>query len=68
MSDTPTSNTSTWYIIKQADGHCEILPVLEEQSLSDSETASEQWGPFPTPEIAIAKRIGLIRAGKCRPA
>lgn len=68
MSDTPTPNTATWYIIKQADGHCDILSVLEGQALPDSETTSEQWGPFPTPGIAIAKRVGLIRSGKCRPA
>lgn len=27
-----------------------------------------QWGPFETQNQAIAKRIGLIRAGKCQPA
>ncbi|MEL6352868.1 MAG: hypothetical protein AAFR58_14000 [Cyanobacteria bacterium J06627_28] len=25
------------------------------------------WGPFKTQNQAIAKRIGLIRSGKCKP-
>ncbi len=27
-----------------------------------------KWGPFKTQNQAIAKRIGLIRAGKCQPS
>ncbi len=27
----------------------------------------QQWGPFETQNQAIAKRVGLIRAGKCQP-
>jgi hypothetical protein len=27
----------------------------------------KHWGPFSSREEAIAKRIGLIRAGKCQP-
>ena len=27
-----------------------------------------KWGPFKTQNQAIAKRVGLIRAGKCQPS
>jgi len=27
-----------------------------------------KWGPFETQNQAIAKRVGLIRAGKCQPS
>jgi hypothetical protein len=27
----------------------------------------EKWGPYDSPEDAIARRIGLIRAGICQP-
>ncbi|MEM8503438.1 MAG: DDE transposase family protein [Cyanobacteria bacterium P01_D01_bin.1] len=38
---------------------------------SEPPSESEQlmhWGPFETQNQAIAKRVGLIRAGKCQPA
>ncbi len=35
---------------------------------SSSEDALKQWGPFNTQSQAIAKRVGLIRAGKCKPS
>ncbi|MGB3789582.1 MAG: hypothetical protein WA949_16345 [Phormidesmis sp.] len=38
-----------------------------ESEQSETETL-QQWGPFATQNQAIAKRVGLIRAGKCRPA
>ncbi|MCY7273232.1 MAG: DDE transposase family protein, partial [Phormidesmis sp. CAN_BIN44] len=30
-------------------------------------TQREQWGPFESQGVAIARRVGLIRAGKCKP-
>jgi hypothetical protein len=27
----------------------------------------ERWGPFDSQQEAIARRVGLIRAGKCQP-
>ena len=61
-----------WYIVKQASGQCNILPQAELDKLvtaeqSDQTEALEQWGPFNSLPAAIAKRVGLIRAGKCHP-
>jgi hypothetical protein len=58
---TPTA--TTWHIVQQPEGHCEIIagdniaPPLP----------PNHWGPYPTQGEAIAKRVGLIRSGKCRP-
>jgi hypothetical protein len=52
----------TWYIIKNPDATCAIT---DDSALA--QVASEQWGPYLTRDEAIAKRIGLIRAGKCQP-
>jgi hypothetical protein len=51
-----------WYIIKNSDASCAIT-----DDLVLAEAANEKWGPYPTRDEAIAKRIGLIRAGKCQP-
>ena len=57
--------TPKFYIVKRPAGNCEILPIaqLEQQNPS----IIEKWGPYDSPEDAIARRIGLIRAGKCQP-
>jgi hypothetical protein len=65
------SNTEAWYVVKQVDGHCKVVPdsdkgVINNESLS-SEARSEQWGPFESQGEAIARRVGLIRSGKCQP-
>ena len=52
----------TWYIVKNPDQSCIVT-----EDLTLAETASEKWGPYPTRDEAIAKRIGLIRSGKCQP-
>lgn len=59
-------NTETWYIVKRTQGNCDILSAqqLQQQKNPDIE---EQWGPYSTTDEAIARRIGLIRAGKCQP-
>lgn len=55
---------SEWYVIKQPQGSCQVLflsvgdPLLSQQ---------EHWGPFSSQAEAIARRVGLIRAGKCQP-
>ena len=61
MSDSPT-----WYIVKRQEGHCEIVPSedVEEEQTPD---IVERWGPFESQQDAIARRVGLIRAGKCQP-
>ncbi len=55
-----------WYIAKEISEQCKILSA---QDLAALETPpAEQWGPFETKNQAIAKRVGLIRAGKCKPS
>jgi hypothetical protein len=57
------TNSQNWYIVKEESGTCAIV-VLEEAEAPSAETS---WGPYPSREEAIARRIGLIRAGKCQP-
>lgn len=61
-SDSATS-AAEWYIVKAASGHCEILAQTE----SNEQPDSDSWGPFSTQSEAIARRVGLIRSGKCQP-
>lgn len=68
MTDTPEEN---WYIVKQASEQCKIMSAEEFEALSESDATEvaprETWGPFKAKNQAIAKRVGLIRAGKCKP-
>jgi hypothetical protein len=57
------SNTTHWYIVKTPEGHCQIVSVDNDRVLD----IAEKWGPFASQDDAIARRIGLIRAGKCQP-
>lgn len=57
------SDRQYWYVIKSADGTCRVASFSERQS----ETPQEQWGVYSSESEAIAKKIGLIRAGKCQP-
>ncbi len=64
--------TPKFYIVKRPAGNCEILPLAEpSQRIAQLEEQNpsilEKWGPYDSPEDAIARRIGLIRAGKCQP-
>lgn len=61
-----TMPEENWYIVKAASEQCEIMTEPQMESLDSSPT--EKWGPFKTQNQAIAKRVGLIRAGKCKPA
>ncbi|CAN1213097.1 hypothetical protein TUMEXPCC7403_23030 [Tumidithrix helvetica PCC 7403] len=54
--------TNQWFICKQTSGICTISNDRNAKA-----EAGESWGPFATQGEAIAKRIGLIRAGKCQP-
>ncbi len=56
--------TNAWHIVQQLDGHCDICSQSELAQATDSPKA---WGPFASRAEAIAKRIGLIRSGKCLP-
>ena len=53
-----------WYVIKQADRTCQIVSFTEKQTKTPEQ---EQWGSYDSEQEAIAKKIGLIRAGKCQP-
>ena len=55
------NDKQNWYIVRQEDGTCEIISATKKPPNVTS------WGEFATPEDAIAKRVGLIRAGKCQP-
>jgi hypothetical protein len=57
---------TTWYIIKRLDRTCEIISNQELGNIPAQEIL-EQWGGFSSQGEAIAKRVGLIRAGKCQP-
>jgi hypothetical protein len=58
--------SQTWYIVKHPEGHCEILPAEEAENEYAPDVA-ERWGPFDSQQEAIARRVGLIRSGKCQP-
>jgi hypothetical protein len=66
------SESNQWLIVKQNTGHCAIVPTstadnLEERSAPTELETAEQWGPFASQAEAITRRVGLIRAGKCKP-
>jgi hypothetical protein len=72
------SNTTHWYIVKTQEGHCQIVAAdnSEVNAGASSSVAPnvervpnvrEKWGPFSSQDEAIARRVGLIRAGKCQP-
>lgn len=52
-----------WYVIKQEDGTCQVKQF--ERQIKTPQP--EQWGSYSSEQEAIAKKIGLIRAGKCQP-
>ncbi|MBW4613426.1 MAG: DDE transposase family protein [Desmonostoc vinosum HA7617-LM4] len=54
-----------WYVVKRNAGNCEIVPSEEIEDAHPE--IVEQWGPFSSQEEAIARRVGLIRSGKCQP-
>lgn len=63
------SEAQQWYVVKQAEGQCQIMTAQELKGLQTKATPSqEQWGPFSSEGEAIARRVGLIRSGKCKPA
>jgi hypothetical protein len=58
--------TQSWYIVKRPAGHCEII-ISNELGDEDNPEIIERWGPFTSQDEAVARRIGLIRGGKCQP-
>ncbi|HHP7244847.1 MAG TPA: DDE transposase family protein [Elainellaceae cyanobacterium] len=68
----PTAQPTGWYIVKRDDGRCDIIPDYTLQhsstdSQNNGEQERQQWGPFSSQGDAIARRVGLIRSGKCQP-
>lgn len=57
------TTTQKWYIVKDQNSHCHIVPQNKDESFDPALS----WGPFTTKEEALSKRVGLIRAGKCQP-
>ncbi|MEN9225629.1 MAG: hypothetical protein Q6L60_03465 [Thermostichus sp. HHBFW_bins_43] len=53
-----------WYVIKQPQGFCQVLSLVAGDPLLSQQ---KYWGPFPSRAEAIARRVGLIRAGQCQP-
>jgi hypothetical protein len=66
-----SQSANQWYIVQGEDGHCDIVPAAQLETQASSDTTDtlkrETWGPFDSPGDAIARRVGLIRAGKCKP-
>jgi hypothetical protein len=60
------SESTTWYIVKIANSTCQIV-TQEALATTTEPEFIERWGPYPSQAEAIAKRVGLIRAGKCQP-
>ena len=58
------SDAKFWYVIKLKDETCSIESFDTEQTKTPER---ERWGSFKNEQEAIAKKIGLIRAGKCKP-
>lgn len=57
------TNSPKWYIVKNQDSRCQIVSTENEDTID----TANSWGPFTTKDEAIARRVGLIRAGKCQP-
>lgn len=66
MSNQANTSSQTWYIVKRSTGNCEIVPDSRTMEEKDPDV-EERWGPFASQNEAIARRVGLIRAGKCQP-
>jgi hypothetical protein len=60
-----TSEVKGWLIVQSETGHCEIFPT--DQVIRQEREQAKTWGPYESQAEAIAKRVGLIRAGQCKP-
>lgn len=55
--------STDWFVVKGTAGHCQVLPA----PVAEAVEAVQRWGPYASQGEAIARRVGLIRAGKCQP-
>lgn len=63
-TEAAADETEAWHVVQQPEGNCEICNQSELSQVSET---PKTWGPFTSRAEAIAKRVGLIRAGKCLP-
>jgi hypothetical protein len=71
------TDAQKFYIVKRPVGTCDIIPadMVSKNLENDDPNIIEKWGPYDSPQDAmpfglseaIARRVGLIRAGKCQP-
>ena len=61
------SDSESFYIVKRPTETCEIVASPSMEPTDSDPQVLKIWGPFQTKEEAIARRVGLIRAGKCKP-
>lgn len=64
------ADEEAWYVVKLETEQCAVVTSkqLNEMSQPTPETKdAEKWGPFASQGEAIARRVGLIRSGKCQP-
>lgn len=59
-----SADIEAWHVVQQPEGNCEICNQSELSQVSET---PQNWGPFTSRTKAIAKRVGLIRSGKCLP-
>ena len=63
---TDRTASEQWFICKRDTGFCEIVKSDRDRN-EEILNSVETWGAFASQGEAIAKRVGLIRAGKCSP-
>jgi hypothetical protein len=63
------TDAQKFYIVKRPVGTCDIIPadMVSKNLENDDPNIIEKWGPYDSPQDAIARRVGLIRARKCQP-
>ncbi|MEM6426041.1 MAG: hypothetical protein AAF728_12920 [Cyanobacteria bacterium P01_D01_bin.128] len=59
-------SSNGWHIVKAEKGQCQIVSAAEFAALQ-IDAATQTWGPFKSEGEAIARRVVLIRSGKCQP-
>lgn len=64
VTDVTSADSTQWYVVRQPAGQCTICDRCPE---GEAETSETYWGPFASQADAIARRVGLIRAGQCQP-
>jgi hypothetical protein len=62
-----TERNEGWYVVQGEDGTCQVLSA-ENVSRGRLQDSRPMWGPYASQDEAIARRVGLIRSGKCEPA